>query len=68
MMKKYTGIDLFKRNFDQLRNHHQNLDQFVPATASWEKLKIDRLPDYILQVTRAVYAALGRGEECQMPG
>lgn len=89
MMKKYTGIDLLKRNFDQvdakfidffekeqprwpsekrdyLRNHHQNLDQFAPATISWEKLKMDGLPDYILQETRAAYAAFQRGEEYDM--
>jgi|GEM_PF-570107 len=87
-MKKYTGIELLKRNFEQvdakfigffekeqprwpsekrdyLRNHHLNLDQFAPATVSWEKLKMDNLPDAILQETRAAYAAFERGEEYQ---
>ncbi len=86
MIKKYSGIDLLKRNFDQvdakfisffeneqprwptekrdyLRNHHQGLDQFFPATISWEKLKVNGLPDNILQETHAAYAAFERGEE-----
>ena len=87
-MNKYTGIELLKRNFDQveskyigffekeeprwpsekrdyLRNHHQSFDQFTSATLTWEKLKIDRLPDDIMQETRAAYAAFERGEEYQ---
>ena len=87
-MKKYTGIELLKRNLDQvdakfvsffekeqprwpsekrdyLRNHHQNLDQFTPAAISWEKLKMDGLPDDILQEVRAAFAAFQRGEEYQ---
>jgi hypothetical protein len=86
MTKKYTGIDLLKRNFDQvdakfisffekgqprwpsekrdyLRNHHQSLDQFLPTTISWEKLKINGLPDDILQETHAAYAAFEQGGE-----
>lgn len=89
-MKKYTGIELLKRNLDQvdakfisffekeqprwpsekrdyLRNHHQNLNQFVPTTLSWEKLKMDGLPDDILQETRAAFAAFERGEEYRIP-
>ena len=85
-MKKYTGIELLKRNLDQvdakfvgffekqqprwpsekrdyLRNHHQNLDQFVPATLFWEKLGMYGLPDDILQEARNAYAAFERGEE-----
>ena len=85
-MKKYTGIDLLKKNFDKvdakfvsffekeqprwpsemrdyLRNHHQNLDQFSPATITWEKLKVYSLPDDILEETRAAYAAFQRGED-----
>lgn len=50
---------------DYLRNHYQNIDQFTPATVSWEKLKMDRLPDDILQEARAAYAAFERGEEYQ---
>jgi hypothetical protein len=86
MTKKYTGIDLLKRNFDQvdakfisffekgqprwpsetrdyLRNHHQSLDQFLPTTISWEKLKMNGLPDDILQETHAAYAAFEQGGE-----
>lgn len=89
-MKKYTGIELLKRNLDQvdakfisffekeqprwpsekrdyLRNHHQNLNQFVPNALSWEKLKMDGLPDDILQETRAAFAAFERGEEYRIP-
>ncbi|HVU94798.1 MAG TPA: hypothetical protein VHE34_06215 [Puia sp.] len=89
-MKKYTGIELLKRNLDQvdakfigffekqqprwpsekrdyLRNHHQNPDQFNPATITWEKLKMDRLPDDILQEARAAFAAFERGEEYPTP-
>ena len=86
MIKKYTGIELLKRNFDQvdakfisffekgqprwpsdkrdyLWNHHQSLDQFFPATISWEKLKMNGLPDDILQETHAAYAAFEQGGE-----
>ena len=51
---------------DYLRNHHQNLDQLPPAAISWEKLKMDRLPDDILKEVRAAFAAFQRGEEYQM--
>jgi len=89
-MNKYTGIELLKRNFDQveakhigffekeeprwpsekrdyLRNHHQNLDQFTSTTLTWEKLKINTLPDDVLREIRAAYAAFERGEEYQTP-
>ncbi|HXD76219.1 MAG TPA: hypothetical protein VN616_00355 [Puia sp.] len=85
-MNKHTGIELLRRNFNQvdakfigffekqqprwpsekrdyLRNHHQNLDQFVPATITWEKVKMDQLPDDILKETHAAYAAFERSEE-----
>ncbi len=85
-MKKYTGIELLKKNFDQveakfisffekeqprwpsekhdyLRNHYQNLDQFILNSVTWEKLKMDTLPEDILQETRAAFAAFQRGEE-----
>jgi len=52
---------------DYLRNHHQNLDQFNPATLTWEKLKLGGLPDDILQEARAAYAAFERGEEYETP-
>lgn len=52
---------------DYLRNHHQNLDQFAPAAISWEKLKMDRLPDDILKEARAAFAAFQRGEEYHTP-
>lgn len=48
---------------DYLRNHHQSLDQFFPATISWEKLKFNGLPDNILQEAQAAYEAFLRGEE-----
>ena len=48
---------------DYLRNHHQSLDQFSPASVTWEKLKMEGLPDDILQETRAAYAAFQQGEE-----
>ena len=90
-MKKYTGIELLKHNFDEvdakfisffeqqqprwpsekrdyLRNHHQNLDQFVPSTLSWEKLKMHELPEDILKGARAAYEAFERGEEYRTDG
>jgi len=48
---------------DFLRNHHQGLDQFFPTTISWEKLKLNGLPDNILQETKAAFEAFLRGEE-----
>jgi hypothetical protein len=89
-MQKYTGLELLRRNLDQvdakfisffekeqprwpsekrdyLRNHHQNLNQFVAGTITWEKLKMDRLPDDILEATRAAYAAFERDEEYRTP-
>lgn len=48
---------------DYLRNHHQSLNQFFPATISWEKLKLQGLPDNILLEVRAAYEAFERGEE-----
>jgi len=50
-----------KRDF--LRNHHQSLDQFFPASISWEKLKVNGLPDEIIKELRAAYDAFQRGEE-----
>lgn len=87
-MKKYTGIELLKRNLEQvdakfigffekepprwpsekrdyLRNHHQILDELSPDAISWEKLKMDRLPDDILKEVRAAFTAFQRGEEYQ---
>ena len=89
-MKKYTGIELLKRNLEQvdakfvsffekgqarwpsekrdyLRNHHQNLDQLAPGAISWEKLKMDGLPDDILREAHAAFTAFQRGEEYQKP-
>ncbi|HTI93750.1 MAG TPA: hypothetical protein VL727_24320 [Puia sp.] len=89
-MTKYTGIELLKRNLEQvdakfssffekeqprwpsekrdyLRNHYKNLDQLSPAAISWDKLKMERLPDDILQEARAAFAAFERGEEYQAP-
>lgn len=86
MIKKVTGIDLLKRNFnsvemkfleffekgeprwpmedrDYLRNHHQGLDQFFPATVSLEKLKLTGLPENILHEVHAAFEAFQRGEE-----
>jgi hypothetical protein len=86
MIKKVTGIDLLKRNFncvemkfleffekgeprwpmegrDYLRNHHQGLDQFFPATISLEKLRLTGLPENILLEVRAAFEAFQRGEE-----
>ncbi|HLZ90063.1 MAG TPA: hypothetical protein VKQ52_22575, partial [Puia sp.] len=48
---------------DYLRNHHQSFEQFSSASISWEKLKVNGLPDDILQEVRAAYDASQRGEE-----
>ena len=86
MIKKVTGIDLLKRNFelveekfieffkkeparwpseqhDHLRNHYQNLAQFRPETISWEQLKVNGLPDDVLQETHAAFDAFKRDED-----
>lgn len=86
MIKKTTGIELLKKNFDKvesrfigffekgeprwpsesrdyLRNHHQSLAQFQPLTISWENLKVNGLPDDILQETHAAFDAFKREEE-----
>ena len=88
IMKKYTGIELLKRNLEQvdakfvsffekqqprwpsekrdyLRNHYQIFDQLPPGAISWEKLKMDGLPDDILQEAHAAFTAFHRGEEYQ---
>jgi len=48
---------------DYLRNHHQSLDQFFPATISLDKLKLTGLPDNILHEVHAAFEAFQRGEE-----
>jgi len=48
---------------DFLRNHHQSLDQFSPASISWEKLKLNGLPDNIVKEVQAAYNAFQQGEE-----
>ena len=48
---------------DYLRNHHQSLDQFFPATISWDKLKFHGLPENILDAAHLAYEAFQRGEE-----
>ena len=86
MIKKITGIELLKRNFDQveekfidffqkgqarwpseqhdyLRNHYQSLAQFLPETISWDQLKVNGLPDEVLQETHAAFDAFKRNEE-----
>jgi hypothetical protein len=86
MIKKVSGIELLKRNFDcvelkfldffekgeprwpmdkrdYLRNHHQSLDQFFPATVSMDKLRLTGLPDNILVELRTAFEAFQRGEE-----
>jgi hypothetical protein len=50
-----------KRDF--LRNHHQSLDQFFPATISLVNLKITDLPEEILREIRSAFEAFQRGEE-----
>jgi len=90
MTKKITGLELLKRNFDQvetkfidffkegqprwpseerdyLRNHHQNLSQFPPETITWESLKLNGLPDNILQEIHAAFDAFKREEEYIAP-
>jgi hypothetical protein len=86
MIKKVTGIELLKRNFDQveekfidffkkgqprwpsedhdhLRNHYQTLTQFIPETISWERLKVNGLPDDVLRETHAAFDAFKRNED-----
>ena len=86
MIKKITGIELLKKNFDNvelkfidffekgvprwpsedrdyLRNHHQSLTQFQPSSLIWESLKVNGLPDDILQETHAAFNAFKRDEE-----
>ena len=86
MIKKVSGIELLKKNFDGvelkfldffekgeprwpmdkrdfLRNHHQSLDQFFPATVSIDKLRLTGLPDEILVELRTAFEAFQRGEE-----
>jgi hypothetical protein len=86
MIKKVSGIELLKKNFDgvelkfldffekgeprwpmdkrdYLRNHHQSLDQFFPATVSIDKLRLTGLPDEILVELRTAFEAFQRGEE-----
>lgn len=48
---------------DFLRNHHQSLDHFFPATISLEKLRLTGLPDNIVKEVHAAYEAFQRGEE-----
>ena len=48
---------------DYLRNHHQSLDQFFPATISFEKLKLTGLPEEILQEVRVAFKAFQQGDE-----
>ncbi len=48
---------------DYLRNHHQSLDQFSPATISWDKLKLTGLPEDISTEIHAAFEAFQRGEE-----
>jgi hypothetical protein len=52
---------------DYLRNHHQSLDQFSPATISWEKLRVNFLPEDILHEVRAAYDAFELGEAYEAP-
>lgn len=86
MIKKITGIELLKKNFDQieekyidffktgqarwpseqhdhLRNHYQSLGHFIPETISWERLKVNGLPDDILVEMHAAFDAFKRNEE-----
>lgn len=66
-------IDFFKKGqprwpseeHDHLRNHYQSLSQFLPETISWEKLKVDGLPDDVLQEMRVAFDAFKRNEEYQ---
>jgi hypothetical protein len=48
---------------DYLRNHHQSLDQFFPATISFEHLKLTNLPEDILHEIHSAFEAFQRGEE-----
>jgi hypothetical protein len=86
MVKKASGMDLLKRNFnrveekfldyfekgqpswpmekrDYLRNHHQSLDQFFAANVSLDKLKLNNLPENIVQEVHAAFDAFKNGEE-----
>ncbi len=86
MIKKVSGIELLKRNFDcvelkfldffekgeprwpmdkrdYLRNHHQGLDQFFPATVSMDKLRLTGLPDEILIELLHRIRSISAGEE-----
>ena len=91
MIKKITGIELLKNNFEQveekfidffrkgrarwpseqhdhLRNHYQSLTQFFPESISWDQLKVQGLPDNILQETHAAFDAFKRNEEYKTSG
>ena len=48
---------------DYLRNHHQSFAHFLPSNLSLDRLKINGLPDNILQELNSAYAAFERGEE-----
>jgi hypothetical protein len=48
---------------DYLRNHHQNLDQFFPATISIKGLKFNGLPENIVSELHSAFEAFQRGEE-----
>jgi hypothetical protein len=48
---------------DFLRNHHQSLDHFFPASISWDKLRLNGLPDYIVEELHAAYDSFERGQE-----
>jgi hypothetical protein len=50
-----------KRDF--LRNHHQSLDQFFPATVTLDKLRLTGLPDDIVREIHVAFEAFQRGEE-----
>ena len=86
MTNKVTGIDLLKKNFQQveqkfidffrdgearwpseehdyLRNHYQSLTQFLPETISWERLKVNGLPEDVLLEVHAAFDAFKRNEE-----
>ena len=64
-------IDFFKKEqprwpseqHDHLRNHHQSLAQFLPESISWDRLKVNGLPDDVLQETHAAFDAFKRNEE-----
>lgn len=64
-------VDFFKKGparwpseeHDYLRNHHQSLTQFLPESISWEQLKVNGLPDDVLQEAHAAFDAFKRNEE-----